>query len=415
MAMDTKDKKNFENAIDQILIVEDSPTQAEQLKYLLEKNGYRVFMAKNGREALGFIAESTPSLVISDIVMPEMNGYELCRQIKARERTKNIPVLLLTVLSNPEDVIESVSCGADSFLTKPYSEDYLLSLINFIFTNKKILSRERINVEVEMLYGGNKHFLSANMEQTLTLLISTYEAAVRKNEELTRINSEKDKLFSIIAHDLRSPFNGFLGLTQVMKENFLNLSLTDLVDNIKLLNESAKNLFQLLENLLDWAQLQKGSLPFNPQELNLAETVLRSIQGINQRAILKGIIITNEVSETQKVFADEKMVDCVMRNLLSNAVKFTKREGTVTISSKMAENSMVEISVTDTGVGMPREDVNRLFKANEKVSSPGTENEPSTGLGLLLCSEFVEKNRGTIRVESVVDRGTVFSFTLPLH
>lgn len=411
--MNTKDKKISEKGVAQILIAEDSPTQAEQLKNILEKNNYNVIVAKDGKAALHLANEFKPSLVISDIIMPEMNGYELCKLLKADKNFRDIPVILLTSLSNSEDVIEGISCGADNFLTKPYCEDYLLSLIDHIFTNKKIYTSERIIVEVEMLYGGKKRFIAANLMQMLTLLISTYEAAVRKNAELTQINSEKDKFFSIIAHDLINPFSGFLGMTDMLVEDVPTLSPTKLATNIKMLNESAKNLFQLLENLLGWAQLQQGSLSFYPQELDLSDMILFSIQGINPRAIQKGIKIVNEVSEIQKTYSDEKMIGCVLRNLLSNAVKFTKREGKVTIRSKIAENSMVEISVADTGVGMSKETVKKLFKVYEKVGFAGTDNEPSTGLGLLLCKEFVNKNGGNIWVESEVNQGSVFHFTLP--
>ena len=134
-----KSQKNSENDVVQILIAEDSPAQAEQLKNILEKNNYNVIVAKDGKEALHLVNELKPSLVISDIIMPEMNGYELCKRIKADKNTRDIPVILLTSLSNSEDVIEGISCGADNFLTKAYCNDYLLSLIDHIYTNKKKL------------------------------------------------------------------------------------------------------------------------------------------------------------------------------------------------------------------------------------------------------------------------------------
>lgn len=234
-----------------------------------------------------------------------------------------------------------------------------------------------------------------------------------KNEQLQRINSEKDKFFSIIAHDLRSPFSGFLNLTEMMAEGSEDFSKDELMEFSKSMHESASTVYKLLENLLEWAQMQKGIISFTPDEFLLTKTVSFSIKTINQRAFQKGITIINEVVETQKIYADEKMINTVLRNLLSNAVKFTKRDGEIIVRSKKIEDEMVEVSVQDTGVGMAEKDVNRLFKMEEKVSSQGTDGEPSTGLGLLLCKEFVEKNGGKVSVESEKGKGSIFYFTVP--
>ncbi|MDP3830912.1 MAG: HAMP domain-containing sensor histidine kinase, partial [Ignavibacteriaceae bacterium] len=234
-----------------------------------------------------------------------------------------------------------------------------------------------------------------------------------KNEQLIKLNSEKDKFFSIIAHDLKSPFQGFIGLTELMANKNKDFSKVELVEFGKSLYESASTVYKLLENLLEWAQMQKGTISFTPGELLLFKAVSSSINTVNQRALQKGISIINEVDETQKVYADEKMISTVLRNFLSNAVKFTKREGQIIVRTKKLDDEMVEVSVSDTGVGMAEKDVNKLFKVEEKVSSKGTEGEPSTGLGLLLCKEFIEKNGGKVRAESEKGKGSIFYFTVP--
>jgi PAS domain S-box-containing protein len=233
-----------------------------------------------------------------------------------------------------------------------------------------------------------------------------------KNEQLIKLNSEKDKFFSIIAHDLRSPFQGFLGMTEMMTENIGEFSNEEIVTYIGELNKSAQNLYKLLQNLLDWAQLKKGSFSFTPEEFSLSKIVSASIEQINKRAIQKGITIINEVPVEQKVFVDERMINSILGNLLSNAVKFTRKEGTVTIKAKTISNGMVEIAVEDTGVGISERVVNKLFKIDEKVGSKGTDGEKSTGLGLLLCKEFVEKHGGRIWVESEEGKGSSFYFTI---
>ncbi|MDP3148091.1 MAG: ATP-binding protein [Ignavibacteria bacterium] len=234
-----------------------------------------------------------------------------------------------------------------------------------------------------------------------------------KNEQLQRTNSEKDKFFSIIAHDLKSPFQGFLNMTELMADKTEKFSLAEFAENSKALNESARILYKLLDNLLEWAQMQRGAISFTPKELNLSTFALQNIEIINQRAVQKGITISNEIPGSLKVNADERMINTVLRNLLSNAVKFTNRGGKIIVRCKKIENAMIEVSVQDTGVGMAEKNVKRLFKMEEKVSSKGTEDEPSTGLGLLLCKEFVKKNGGNIWVESEEEKGSIFYFTVP--
>jgi PAS domain S-box-containing protein len=189
-----KSKNYSEEDINPVLIVEDSPTQAEQLKYILEKHDYKVITAKDGKEALSFIHEHRPSVVISDIIMPEINGYELCQKIKSDESTMDIPVILLTSLAHTDDVLEGISCGADNFITKPYREEYLISHIEQILANRKISKSERVRVGVEIIFGGKRRFITASQQQMLTLLISTYEAAVERNDELAQTQDELKKI-----------------------------------------------------------------------------------------------------------------------------------------------------------------------------------------------------------------------------
>jgi PAS domain S-box-containing protein len=183
-------KSNPSEELVEILIVEDSPTQAEQLRHLLEQHSYRVTVANDGKQALALLGEHPPALVITDIVMPEMDGYELCQRIKADERIQNIPVILLTSLSNSEDVLEGLAAGADSFITKPYSEEYLLTNLRQILTNRQLRKGERVRIGVEIRFAGKTRFITADQQQMLTLLISTYEAAVHRNAELIQTQNE---------------------------------------------------------------------------------------------------------------------------------------------------------------------------------------------------------------------------------
>ncbi|MFZ3385159.1 MAG: response regulator [Candidatus Methanoperedens sp.] len=175
---------------EEILITEDSPTQAQMLKFLLEKHDYRVLAANNGKEALAMIKTHKPALVISDIVMPEMNGYELCRHIKETDNLKDIPVILLTALSDPDDVLKGLECGANNFVTKPYEEKHLVSRVKSILSNRMQQKNETIHPGIKILFGGKEYVITAQPRQILTLLLSTYEAAVQKNLELAKAQDE---------------------------------------------------------------------------------------------------------------------------------------------------------------------------------------------------------------------------------
>lgn len=228
--------KDSEKSATTIVIAEDSPTQAEQLKYVLEKNKYRIILAKNGKEALQSVIEFKPALVISDIIMPEMDGYELCRTIKANADIYDIPVILLTSLSHPDDVLEGISCGADNFLTKPYSDEYLLSHIEHILSNKRINRGERVRVGIEILFAGKRRFITSDQQQMLSLLLSTYEAAVCKNKELA-VTQEKLELLNEHLEELVEKRTG-----ELSAENA----------NRKLAEESVKKLnrvYSLLSNI----------------------------------------------------------------------------------------------------------------------------------------------------------------------
>ncbi len=236
----------------------------------------------------------------------------------------------------------------------------------------------------------------------------------QQNTKLHEINATKDKFLSIIAHDLKSPFQGFLGMTQILAEETNSFTLDELSTITKDMHNSAANLYKLLENLLTWAQLQKGTIKFNPTELDLSVLVAHNVEIINDRAIQKGINIINEISGNWIAFADEKMIDSILRNLLSNAIKFTSRNGKIVLKAQKDVKLFIQISISDTGVGLSEGDCGKLFKIEEKVRRSGTEGEASTGLGLLLCKEFVNKNGGEIWVESQEDIGSTFYFTVPI-
>ncbi|MBN1892984.1 response regulator [bacterium] len=182
----------------EIMIVEDSPTQAAQLKHALVSHEYKVAVARNGEEAWQMLQKESPTIILSDVLMPGMNGYELCEKIKKHDTLKRIPVLLLTQLSGPRDILRGLECGADHFITKPYNEDYLLSHIQYILVNRELRRNAIADLGIEIFFAGHKHFLTSDRIQILDLLFSTYEAVIQRNQELEKKNRELEQSLETI-------------------------------------------------------------------------------------------------------------------------------------------------------------------------------------------------------------------------
>lgn len=245
--------------------------------------------------------------------------------------------------------------------------------------------------------------------------IKKTELALRKSEaQLKKINATKDKLFSIIAHDLRTPFTSIIGFSELLTENTNDLGTTKIEEFAKDINSSARNTLFLLDNLLNWAKTQTGIFIMQPGVINLSTIIRETIEILKAAASLKNLSINYNQQNEIDILADENMVKIVLRNLVSNAIKFTQTGGRINIFTTLHQNK-VEVSVSDNGVGMNAETYKKLFDISANSSSYGTEKEKGSGLGLILCKEFVEKLGGKIWAESKEGKGSDFKFTLPLN
>jgi signal transduction histidine kinase len=270
--------------------------------------------------------------------------------------------------------------------------------------------------EKENIYseGDLKFLLSVGSQIAIAIERKKGEEEIKlKNELLQVINAEKDKFFSILAHDLRGPLSSFVAATQILTEEIQSMSLEEIKDITISMKTDASNIYNLLENLLEWSRLKRNVMEFVKIKFSLDKKIAYCIQPISEMARKKEIEINISVPEDIEVTADDHMFDTVIRNIVSNAVKFTRKKGKIDISAFKNQDNFIEIIITDTGIGMSAELKNKLFLLNEKVNRKGTEGEPSSGLGLLLCKEFIEKHGGKIWVESEVGKGSTFTFTIP--
>lgn len=240
----------------------------------------------------------------------------------------------------------------------------------------------------------------------------TEQKLINQAEEMKELNATKDKFFSIISHDLRSPFQIFLGFTRMMAEELPTLTLDEIQKIAVSMRSSANNLFNLLENLLQWSQMQRGLSSFKPEPFILSNGIVAIIELVRDAADKKKIALNYDVPEGLTVLADAQMFESLMHNLIFNAVKFTPKGGKISIVAKPMPDNSVEISIKDTGIGMNKNMVENLFRLDMQTNRKGTEGEPSAGLGLIICKDFVEKHGGKIWVESEEGKGTTFYFTL---
>lgn len=294
----------------------------------------------------------------------------------------------------------------------------LISLIAFFVNLSRKLYKTRIelsnlNANLEIQVKDRTVELSTT-NNCLTNEIAERQLAeenlVKSNLQLKELNSTKDKLFSIIAHDLKNPFSGILGLSEILASDH---NKTKTILYAQMINDAAKSAYKLLENLLEWSRLQTGGIHFKPVFIQLGYLSNEVIKVVEAAAKIKNITIENSINNNIEIKADYNMLNTILRNLLHNAIKFTEKHGNITLNSIVQENKVI-ISVIDTGVGIEPENIAKLFKISEKIQSFGTENEQGTGLGLILCKEFVEKHGGSIWVESKLEKGSNFKFTMPL-
>jgi signal transduction histidine kinase len=311
------------------------------------------------------------------------------------------------------DYFEKYSTIKDSI----FSKDSEKKLANLEFQRELDLKNKQIEIQKLKINRDSRkvYFLiivTISVVLLLGLFLWLYLSKRKTNKIISDINNQKDKFFSIIAHDLRGPFNGFLGLTELMAEDIDTLSTEDIKFAAVNMKSSAQNLFNLLENLLEWSRMEQNLIPFDPKELVLQSILSHSILTLYDSAHKKEISINTDIENVKIVFADKNMFQAIIRNIVFNAIKFTPKNGTISIQTKEDATNTI-ITVIDNGIGMSPNIAENLFKLDIQNNRIGTEEEPSTGLGLILCKEYIEKHNGKIWIESDVGKGTAFHISFP--
>ncbi len=383
-----------------------------ELHRMLEA-AFLIETSEDGEDALDVFQELLADgydvpLVISDYIMPGMKGDELLRRI--HELSPNTLTIMLTGQADMEAIANAINyANLYRFLAKPWHQSDLSLTVKEAL--RSYGQARQLEEHYAMLENMNVILEQQVKERTAELEAQHLELQ-EKNEQLHAANASKDKFFSIISHDLRSPLSTLLGFAQLLSEHIRTAPIDQVsgyADNVR---NSAERLNALLENLLSWSRLQRGVMEHCPEDIALHELIEDNLALFASKAESKHIRLSSAIAEDVRVYADYNMVNTVVRNLLSNALKFSRAGDSIRLSATVSDRH-VEIVVADTGPGIPADALPKLFRSDAHHTSLGTAGETGTGLGLLLCQDMVEKNSGSIWVESEAGNGATFRFTLP--
>ncbi len=380
------------------------------MEVVLEKDGYSFVKATSGREALSILLkEDDFSLILLDIRMPIMDGYETAELIYQRDKLKHIPIIFISGQDDEEAaVFKGYLAGAVDYIRKPFNTQILRSKVAVfaeLYRKNQILK-----VQEEKLTRINDDLRKLNQELEDRVKDRTKELE-NLNHELKDLNLSKDKFLSVISHDLRNPLTALLASSdRLKKSNDENSPETQHL--VTIIHRTSNKILEQLNELVNWAKNQREKTSFNPVSIQLRNGIDVSLEILKTNSGQKDIVLENSIRDNIFVKADVFMLRSIIQNVVMNAIKYSPQGGIISVSANFADN-MVEICVKDTGIGMTPEVQQNLFKNISPASVTGTNNEPGSGLGLLLVRDFVTLHGGSIYIDSEPGKGTCFRFTIP--
>ncbi len=377
--MDSTEKPNTINLRGRkILVVDDDRLNVRILSNILKSEGYTLADASSGEEALEVYEAFKPDLVLLDVIMPGINGFEACREIRLRHGDSAAPVIFITAKSESDDIVEGLSAGGIDYLPKP-------------FRAKEALARIRTHLYLKLL-----------LEQQKSLV-----------DQLSKANAAKNRFLGMAAHDLRNPLASIRGLAEFLSDGVVGTLTADQLDLVKTIHEASQGMLDLVNELLDVATIESGELNINPESRNIVELIEKSVFLCNIEAAKKGTKITFPTTVREVLLLiDSAKIRQVVDNLLTNAVKFSPRDSVIEVSLAKTEEGWA-FSIKDQGPGIPENERDKLFKDFSRLSARPTGGEKSTGLGLAICRKIVDSHKGTIVAENQPQGGCVFRVTLP--
>lgn len=356
-----------------ILIVDDVAKNIQLAANILTKANYKVNFALDGNMAIEHASKEYFDLILLDIMMPEIDGYEVCRKLKENPQTAEIPIIFLTARTDDESMAKGFEVGGVDYITKP-------------FNARELLARVKTHIRLR-----------------------------HRELELKNLNNTKDIFLSIIGHDLKTPIANIVSIGDILIQGDIEVGWAEKKELLNDITESGKQGIWLLENLLSWTRIQTGKITNNPETLVLRSVIERNINFINPYAIRKNISVQNDCSEDILIYIDLNLLNTILRNILSNAVKFTHINGSIKIKATKENEKDIRLTIRDNGIGIEKERIHKLFLSIGQSSTGGTQNEKGSGLGLVLVKDLADIIGARVEVESELGQGTTFSLFFANH
>ncbi|MGH7717666.1 MAG: hybrid sensor histidine kinase/response regulator [Gemmatimonadaceae bacterium] len=411
-----------------ILIVEDSATQATLLAALLEEAGFETITARGGEEALDAVRAdgSRFALVLSDIIMPGLSGYEVCRRIKEDLGRRDLPVVLLTGLSDPLDIIRGLECGADNYITKPYVPEHLVQRVRQVIANRELRDRMRPDGGVEIAFMGERFVITAGKEQILDLLMSSYEELVRTNqaleartheaeharEEAETANRAKSDFLAMMSHELRTPLNAISGYTQLLEDGVEGPVTEAQLRSLRRVRRNQEHLLALINDVLNFAKLETGRVEMRRDEIPVDEMLSTVDELVRPQVTARQLGYEYRPGAPNvTLVGDRERVLQVILNLLTNAVKFTDAGGRIILAWDATPDT-VTVRVRDTGIGIPEDKLKAIFDPFVQVEQR-TRSRDGVGLGLAISRDLAQAMGGSLAATSTLGEGSTFTLVLP--
>ena len=362
-----------------ILIVDDDRLNLRILSRILQSEGFEVAEADSGEKALEAYAQAAPDLVLLDVVLPGINGFEACRLLRARHGAGAAPVIFITAKNESEDVVEGLAAGGVDYLSKPIRP-------------KEALARIRTHLQIRLLLAEQQHLVG----------------------QLSKANAAKSRFLGMAAHDLRNPLASIRGLAEFLRDGVVGTLAADQLDLVNTIHSASQDMLSMVNELLDVATIEAGELKIAPEVVVIAQIVEKAAYLANIEAAKKQTkIVHTSQAPHARINADPSKIRQVIDNLLSNAVKYSPPGSNIAVETA-ANGQEFSVAVRDQGPGIPESERDRLFKDFGRMSTKPTGGEKSTGLGLAICRKIVDAHHGTITAENLPGGGCVFRFTLPI-
>ncbi len=354
-----------------ILIVDDVEENVQLLGNIFQEHNYDVSFASNGRYALDILETESPDLIMLDIMMPDMDGFEICEKIKENPRNKDIPIIFLTAKTQQEDIIKGFEMGAVDYVTKPFEINELIARVN------------------------------------------THLSLKQAKDELQDSNLTKSKFFSIITNDIKDILLGIRSCSSFMLQEINSNDFENVTKYAKILNDDSSKLYEFTENIIEWANIQSNNFESTNKKIKGIDLVNDTIKTLNKDMIAKHIVVEKNIDENITIDSDLKAISTILNKLLNNAVKYSNKNGKIAINL-IDKDKYIEVNVVDNGVGIEATVASKLFRLDTPYpKTTGTNNEGGTGLGLIICKSLIEKIEGKIWLESKKHKGTTVNFTIP--